>query len=144
MKHRGSFPHRVDAPDRTDELTSPELTVEDSGRLLVITLHNGQRQTNERPNGGTDGRVSSSVRLSVRSCLRWSLTLTDLPWSYIVHCIDIHITWFCTSVSQLYYRTCLITFWHYFSHIFSHCVSLSIPAVWQQCNVRMLMIDDVL
>jgi len=49
MKHRGSFPYRMDAPDR----------------------HNGQRQTNEQ----TDGRRDAFLRLSVRLCLKWSLTL---------------------------------------------------------------------
>ena len=48
LKHCGLFPHRMDARDR----------------------HNGQRD--ERTNGRTKRRVSSSVRPS----LRWSLTLT--------------------------------------------------------------------
>ena len=44
MKHRGSFPHRMDARDR----------------------HNGQkRQTNERTDGRTDGRPSLRWRLTL-------------------------------------------------------------------------------
>jgi len=42
MKHRGSFPHRMDAPDR----------------------HNG-KETNERTDGRTDGRRRLFVRLSI-------------------------------------------------------------------------------
>ena len=51
MKHRRSFPHRMDAPDR----------------------HN--RQRDKRTNGRTKRRVSASARPS----LRWSLTLTYGP-----------------------------------------------------------------
>jgi len=49
MKHRGSFPHRMDALDR----------------------HN--RHRDERTNGRTD--EETSLRPSVRPSLRWSLTL---------------------------------------------------------------------
>ena len=54
MKHRGSFPHRMDAPDR----------------------HNGQRDN--RTNGRTNRRRDVSLRPSAssfRPSLRWSLTL---------------------------------------------------------------------
>ena len=58
-------PHRMDAPDS----------------------HNGQRQTNERTDKET--RLCRSVRASVRSSLRWSLTRSQMNVKQLILCVSV-------------------------------------------------------
>jgi len=76
LKHRGLFPHRMDARDR----------------------HNGQRD--KRTNGLTDGRTNeeTSLRPSVRPSLRWSLKLYACGWRS--HCSVKHLAALFVAVLQ--------------------------------------------